>query len=75
MISLNRTKQREFRISNAKDIQDVTSKDLIPIEEAFKSLDSISISEGNTKKFVNGTKLYFQNDEVIAFASERVKSG
>ena len=63
MISLNRTKQREFRISNAKDIQDVTSKDLIPIEEAFMSLDSISISEENTKKFVNGTKLYFQNDD------------
>ena len=57
MISLNRTKQHEFRISNAKDIQDVTSKDLITIEEAFKNIDSISISKDNTKKFVNGTKL------------------
>ena len=63
IIALNRTKQREFRISDATDIQDVTSKDLISIEAAFKSLDSISIPAESTKKFINGIKFYLQNDD------------
>ena len=39
------------------------TKDLISIEAAFKSLDSISISEESTKKFINGIKFYLQNDD------------
>ena len=48
-----------------KDIDKYNSivKDLIPVEVAFKSLDSISLSEENTKKFINGTKFYFQNND------------
>tara|TARA_B100000674_G_scaffold679_1_gene676 strand:+ start:397 stop:1236 length:840 start_codon:yes stop_codon:yes gene_type:complete len=63
MTALNRTKQQEFSISDAIDIQDVTSRDLISIEAAFKNLDSISISEENTKKFINGNRLHLKHNE------------
>ena len=39
---------------------DVTYKDLITIEEAFKSIDSIKISKDHTKKFINGVKFKYQ---------------
>ena len=45
MTALRRVKQHEFKLSEAKEIQDATYKDLVTIEEAFKNIDSIRISK------------------------------
>ena len=57
-------KQHEFKLSEAKEIQDVTYKDLVTIEEAFKNMDSIRISKDNTKKFINGVKFKHQETQI-----------
>ena len=52
------------KLSEAKEIQDVTYKDLITIEEAFKNMDSIKISKDNTKKFINGVKFKYKETQI-----------
>ena len=64
MTALRRVKQHEFKLSEAKDIQDATYKDLVTIEEAFKNIDSIRISKDNTKKFINGVKFKHQKTHI-----------
>ena len=64
MTALRRVKQHEFKLSEAKEIQDVTYKDLITIEEAFKNMDSIRISKDNTKKFINGVKFKYKETQI-----------
>ena len=60
MTALRRVQQHEFRLFHAKEIHDATYRDLITIEEAFKSIDSIKISKDHTKKFINGVKFKYQ---------------
>ena len=64
MTALRRVKQHEFKLSEAKEIQDATYKDLVTIEEAFKNIDSIRISKDNTKKFINGVKFKHQKTQI-----------
>ena len=64
MTALRRVKQHEFKLSDAKEIQDVTYKDLVTIEEAFKNMDSIRISKDNTKKFINGVKFKYKETQI-----------
>ena len=64
MTALRRVKQHEFKISEAKEIQDATCEDLVTIEEAFKNIDSIRISKDNTKKFINGVKFKHQKTQI-----------
>ena len=64
MTALRRVKQHEFKLSEAKEIQDATCKDLISIEEAFNNIDSIRISKDNTKKFINGVKFKHQKTQI-----------
>ena len=64
MTALRRVKQHEFRLSEAKEIQDTTYKDLVTIEEAFKNIDSIRISKDNTKKFINGVKFKHEKTQI-----------
>ena len=64
MTALRRVKQHEFKLSEAKEIQDATCKDLVTIEEAFKNIDSIRISKDNTKKFINGVKFKHQKTQI-----------
>ena len=64
MTALRRVKQHEFKLSEAKEIQDVTYKDLVTIEEAFKNMDSIRISKDNTKKFINGVKFKYKETQI-----------
>ena len=73
MTALRRVKQHEFKLSEAKEIQDATCKDLISIEEAFKNIDSIRISKDNTKKFINGVKfkhLETQKDYIKVYSED-----
>ena len=63
MTALKRVQQHEFRLSQAKEIQDATPKDLITIEKAFKSIDSIKISKDDTKKFINGVEFKYQESQ------------
>ena len=64
MTALRRVKQHEFKLSEAKEIQDATCEDLVTIEEAFKNIDSIRISKDNTKKFINGVKFKHQKTQI-----------
>ena len=50
-------------LSQAKEIRDATLKDLITIEKAFKSIDSIKISKDDTKKFINGVEFKYQESQ------------
>ena len=73
MTALRRVKQHEFKLSEAKEIQDATCKDLISIEEAFNNIDSIRISKDNTKKFINGVKfkhLETQKDSIKVYSED-----
>ena len=63
MTALRRVQQHEFRLSQAKEIRDATLKDLITIEKAFKSIDSIKISKDDTKKFINGVEFKYQESQ------------
>ena len=63
-IGLRRVKQHEFKLSEAKEIQDATCEDLVTIEEAFKNIDSIRISKDNTKKFINGVKFKHEKTQI-----------
>jgi len=63
MTNLKRVQQHEFRLSQAKEIQDASYKDLITIEKAFKYIDSIKISKDDTKKFINGVELKFEESQ------------
>ena len=63
MTALRRVQQHEFRLSQAKEILYATLKDLITIEKAFKSLDSIKISKDDTKKFINGVEFKYQESQ------------
>lgn len=58
MKSLKRISQGNFCISKAKNINDISPKDIISIEEAFKNLDMITIQEKDQKKFINGVTIY-----------------
>ena len=58
MKSLKRISQGNFCISKAKNINDISQKDIISIEEAFKNLDMITIQDKDQKKFINGVTIY-----------------
>ncbi len=51
---LQRLSQGDFRISDAKDINNVEMSDLIHIKDAFKGYEKLMLSPEDTKKFVNG---------------------
>lgn len=52
---LIRLTQKDFSLADAKTVDEITNRDIIPLEEVFTHLDSIQISEDQLKNFINGS--------------------
>jgi tRNA pseudouridine55 synthase len=60
--NLIRTNQEKFFISEATSIDEACEEDIIPLENAFKNLNSITLNQLDTSAFINGVPLKLKID-------------
>ena len=60
--NLIRTNQEKFFISEATSIDEDCEEDIIPLENAFKNLNSITLNQLDTNAFINGVPLKLKID-------------
>ena len=58
---LIRTRVGPFHVKNAKSIEDITTKDIIPIVDALSFFPMTIINKEEEKKIRNGVKIYLNN--------------
>lgn len=57
LIKLTRTKIGDFHLNYAKEIEHITTNDLIPIDKVLNNVDKYQIEDYNLKAALNGNKL------------------
>jgi tRNA pseudouridine55 synthase len=60
--NLIRTNQEKFLISEATSIDEACEENIIPLENAFKNLNSITLNQLDTNAFINGVPLKLKID-------------
>ena len=60
--NLIRTNQENFFISEATSIDEACEENIIPLENAFKNLNSITLNQLDTNAFINGVPLKLKID-------------
>ena len=60
--NLIRTSQEKFSINSASSIDEAREENIIPLENAFDNLNSITLNQLDTKAFINGVKLELKID-------------
>ena len=60
--NLIRTNQEKFFISEATSIDEACEENIIPLENAFKNLNSITLNQLDTSAFINGVPLKLKID-------------
>ena len=60
--NLIRTNQEKFLISEATSIDEACEENIIPLENAFKNLNSITLNQLDTSAFINGVPLKLKID-------------
>lgn len=68
MTNLRRTKQGDFSIDSAKSIDELSSKDIISIDNCLNNYKKIILDETNMKKVLNGQEIdNIYNEDYILF--------
>jgi tRNA pseudouridine55 synthase len=60
--NLIRTSQEKFSINSASPIDEAREENIIPLENAFDNLNSITLNQLDTNAFINGVKLELKID-------------
>tara|TARA_B100000287_G_C20546464_1_gene746748 strand:+ start:270 stop:1109 length:840 start_codon:yes stop_codon:yes gene_type:complete len=63
MIALRRVRQHNFNLSDAVNILEVSKEKIIPIETAFNNFKKIIINSKDVKKFTNGVKDIYNDNQ------------
>ena len=67
---LTRTKVGRFLLKDAKNLEDVTEEDLIPITSALSHMDTITVNEKDEFKVRNGVKMHFTGSNLYFVKSK-----
>ena len=57
-----RTSQEKFSINDANTIDNVSEDNIIPLENAFDNLDSITLNQVDAHAFINGVGIELEID-------------
>lgn len=67
---LTRTKVGKYKLSQAKNIEDISDKDIIPISDALSYMQTYIPNENEEFKVRNGVKLHLSGNDLIFIKSK-----